>query len=109
MLREPWGALKGNSSKLAILGYSGQFCMLLVTDFGARCDPNVSGTSGCGYVEPSILAILAYFGDFCMILLTDFGSRCDPNVPGAPRSSYGLLGKTRSFGLLWPGLYAISH
>ena len=44
MFREPWGPITGNSSKLAVLVYSSQFCILLLTDFGSRCDPNVSGT-----------------------------------------------------------------
>ena len=41
----------GDSSKLAVLVYFGQFCMLLLTDFVSRCDPNVSGTPGTNYVE----------------------------------------------------------
>jgi len=45
------GPVRGNSSKLVVLAYSGQFCMLEVTDFGSRCDPNVSGTSGSAYGE----------------------------------------------------------
>ena len=57
----------------------------------------------------SKLAVLAYFGQFCMLLLTDFGSRFDQKIPGTPRSGYGELVKIRNFGLLWPGLYAISH
>ena len=44
-----------------------------------------------------------------MVLLTDFGSRCDPNVLGTPGSDYVELMKTRSFGLFWPVLYAITH
>ena len=44
--REPRGPVTGNSSKLTVLVYFGQFCMLLLTDFGSRCDPNVSGTPG---------------------------------------------------------------
>ena len=49
--REPRGPVTGNSSKLTVLVYFGQFCMLLLTDFGSRCDPNVSGTPGSNYVE----------------------------------------------------------
>ena len=70
MFREPWGPVTWNSSNLAVLAYADQFCMLLLTDFGCRSDPNVSGTPG---------------------------------------SSYGELVKTRTFGLLWPVLYAITH
>ena len=70
MFREPRGPVTWNSSKHAVLAYTGQFYMLLLTDFGFRCDPNVSGTPGSGY---------------------------------------GELVKTRSFGLLWPVLYAITH
>ena len=40
------GSAYGELVKLAVLAYSGQFCMILVTDFGSRCDPNVSGTLG---------------------------------------------------------------
>ena len=83
--------------------------MLLVTDFGSRCDPNVSGTPGSGYGELVQTRILAYSGQFCMLLLTDFGSRCDPNVSGTMWCGYVDLVKTRSFGLARPVLYAISH
>ena len=103
--------------------------MLLVTDFGFRCDPNVSGTLGCGYGElvktlvirmfrehrgpctgnSSKSEVLAYSGLFCMLLLTDFGSRYEPNVLGTPGSGYVELFKTRSFGLFWVVLYAITH
>ena len=53
--------------------------------------------------------VLAYSGEFCKLLLTDFGSRCDPNDLGTPGFGYGELVKTRSFGLFWPVLYAITH
>ena len=49
--REPQGPVTGNSSKLVVLAYSRLFCMLLITEFGSRCDPNISGTSGSGYGE----------------------------------------------------------
>ena len=49
--REPRGPVTGNWSKLIVLAYSGQFCMLLVIDFRSRFDPNVSGTRGSGYLE----------------------------------------------------------
>jgi hypothetical protein len=42
MFVEPRGPVTGNSSKLAFLVYSSQFCMLLLTDFGLRCNPNIS-------------------------------------------------------------------
>ena len=83
--------------------------MLLVTDFGSRCDFNVSGTSRSGYGELEKITVLPYCGKFCMLLLTDFGSRCDPNVSGTPGSDYVELIKTRSFGLFPPVLYAITH
>ena len=41
----------GNSSKLAVLVYYGQVCMLLAIDFGSSCDSNVLGTPGSGYEE----------------------------------------------------------
>jgi hypothetical protein len=44
-----------------------------------------------------------------MLLFTDFGSRYDPNISGTPGSGYGEPVKTRSFGLFWPVLYAITH
>ena len=68
--QEPRGSVTGNSSKLVLLVYCGQFCMLSLTDFGSHCCPNVLGTPGSDYVE---------------------------------------LMKTRSFGLFWPVLYAITH
>ena len=39
----------GSSSKLADLVNSGQFSMLLLTDFGSWGDTNVQGTLGSGY------------------------------------------------------------
>ena len=44
-----------------------------------------------------------------MLLVIDFGSSCDPNILGTPRSGYGDLVKTRSFGLFRLVLYAISQ
>ena len=57
----------------------------------------------------SKLIVLAYSSRFFMLLLTDFGSHCGPNISGTPGSDYGELVKTRSFGLFWPVLYAITH
>ena len=51
MFREPRGPVTWNSSKHAVLAYSGEFCKLLVTDFGSRCDPNYLGTPGSDYAE----------------------------------------------------------
>ena len=63
--REPRGPVTGNSSKLTVSVYFGQFCMLLLTDFGSRCDPNVSGTPGSSYVE---LVKTHSFGLFQLVL-----------------------------------------
>ena len=65
MFREPRGPLTGNSSKLAVLAYPDKFSMLLVTDFGFRCDPNVLGTPGSGYME---LIKPRSFGLFWLVL-----------------------------------------
>jgi len=46
---EPRGPVTGTSSKLVYFVHSGQFSMLLLTDFGSRGDPNVRGTPGSGY------------------------------------------------------------
>ena len=51
MFREPRGPFTWNSSKHAILAYSGEFSKLLVTDFGSRCDLNYLGTPGSDYAE----------------------------------------------------------
>ena len=83
--------------------------MLLVTHFGSRYDLNVSGTLGSSYGELVKLAVLAYYKQFCILLVIDFGSQCDSNVSGTSASGYGELIKTRSFGLFWTVLYAISH
>ena len=42
--------------------------MLLVTDFGSRCDLNVSGTSRSGYGELEKITVLPYCGKFCPIV-----------------------------------------
>ena len=49
--QEPRGRVTGNSSILAVLAYSDQFCILFFTDLGSRFHPNVSGTRGSGYRE----------------------------------------------------------
>ena len=56
------GSAYGELVKLAVLAYSGEFCMILVADFGSRCDPNVSGTLGGVTGNSSKLAVLAYCG-----------------------------------------------
>ena len=48
---DPQGPVTGNSSKLAVLAYYGQFSMQLLTDFGSCDDPNVSGTLVSGHGE----------------------------------------------------------
>ena len=83
--------------------------MLLLTDFGSRCDPNVSGTPVSGYGELVKTRSFGLFWPVFMLLLTDFGSRCDPYVSGTPGSGYEELVKTRSFALFQPVLYAISQ
>ena len=131
--------------------------MLLLTDFGSCCDPNILGTPGPAFgklvktrsfdlFRPGLYAITHWFWivprskcfanpelrlrgtrknsqfwpilatflcysdpQFCMLLVTDFGSYCDPDASGTPMSGYRELVKTRSFGLLWPILYPISH
>ena len=70
VFREPRAQVTGNSSKLAVLVYSGQFCMLLLTDFGSRCDPTVSGTPRSGYGQYSqFWHILASFVCYYSLLL----------------------------------------
>jgi hypothetical protein len=49
--QEPRDPVTGNSSKLAVLIYCGQFCMLFLTDFWSCYDQNVSGTPESGYGE----------------------------------------------------------
>ena len=83
--------------------------MLLVTDFGSRCDPNVANLGGPVMGHSSKLVVFAYSGQFCKLLVTDCGSRCDPNISGTSGSGYGELVNTRSFVLFRPVLYAISH
>ena len=83
--------------------------MLVLTDFGSRCDPNVSGIPGSDYVELIKTRSLAYSRQFGMLLLTEFGCRCDTNVSGTLGSGYVELVKPRSFGLCRPVLYAITH
>ncbi len=109
MFWEPRDPVTGNSSKLAVLAYSAEFCknysLILrpaaIRTFWEPWGP-VTGNS-------SKLAVLAYSGQFCMLLVTDFGSRCHPNVSGTPGSGEGEIMKTRSFGLFRPVLYAITQ
>jgi len=51
MLGEPRGALTGRSPKHAVLAYSGQFTMLLLTVLRSHGDSNFRGTPGCAYGE----------------------------------------------------------
>ena len=64
MFRVPRGPVTGNSSKFPVLAYSNKFCMLVVTDFGSRCDPNVPGTLGSGYGELVKLVVLVILANF---------------------------------------------
>ena len=83
--QEPRWLVTWNSSKHAVLAYSGQFCMLLLTHFGFRCDPNVSETPVSDYGE---LVNTRSFGVFRLVL-------------------YAI--KTHSFDLFSPVLYALTH
>jgi hypothetical protein len=58
---EHQGLLTGTSAKLVDLVHSGQFSMVIVTDFGSRVDPNVWGTPGSAYGD---LAKTCRFGPF---------------------------------------------
>ena len=80
--------------------------MLLVTDFGYRCDPKVSGTPWSGYTELVKNHSFGLWGQFCLLLLTDFGFRCDPDISGTRWSGYVEL---LSSGLFWVVLYVINH
>jgi hypothetical protein len=55
------GALKGTSTKLVDLVHSGQFSIVLLTDFGSRVDPDVWGTMGFAHGD---LAKTHRFGTF---------------------------------------------
>ena len=48
---ELWSPVTGMSSTLAYLVHSGQFCMLLLSDFVYRGDTNIPVTSGSSYEE----------------------------------------------------------
>ena len=56
--------------------------MLLLTDFGSRCEPNVSGTPRSSYGEFVKTHSFGLFWPVFMLLVIDFGSRCDSNVSG---------------------------
>jgi hypothetical protein len=60
---EARGPVTGTSPKLADFVCSSQFSMLLLTDFGSRCDPNVRGTPGSAYGD------LAKTSRFCLFRL----------------------------------------
>ena len=109
MFREPLGPIKGNSSKLAILGYSGQFSMLLVTDFGSHCDPNVCGTSGSSYGELIKSRSFGLFWPLFYPISRSFWVPMRCERVGSLGSGYGELVKTRSFGLFLRVFYATSH
>ena len=59
------GPVTGTSSKLADFTHSDQFCMLLLTDFGSRRDPNVPRTPVTGYGD---LVKTHRFGPFWPVL-----------------------------------------
>ena len=64
MFGEPWGPVRGTSSKLVELAHYGPFSMLLLTDFGSRGDPNVRGTPRSAYGD---VAKTRRFGTFLPI------------------------------------------
>ena len=49
MFGKPGGPITGTSPKLADLVHSGQFSLLLLTDFGSHGDLNDRGTPGSDY------------------------------------------------------------
>jgi hypothetical protein len=86
----------GTSPKLVDLVQSGQFSMVLLSDFGCRVDPDVWGITGSAYggpltgTSPKFIDFV-HSGQFSMVLLTDFGSRVDKEVWGTPGSTYGEI------------------
>ena len=64
MFGEHRGPLTGTSPKLIDLVHSGQFSMVLLTDFGSRVDPDVWGTPAFAYGD---LAKTRRFGPFCPV------------------------------------------
>jgi hypothetical protein len=49
--KEHRGPLTGTSPKLVDLVHSGQFSMVLLTDFGSRVGPDIWGTPGFAYED----------------------------------------------------------
>ena len=70
--RELRGPVTGTSSELAYLVHSGQFSMLLLTDFGYLSGTNVRVLRGPVTGTSSNLADLVHFVQFCVLLLTKF-------------------------------------
>ena len=102
--REPRGPITWNSLKLTVLAYSPQFCMLLVTDFGSRCDLNVSGTSRSGYGElekkSQFCPIVASFVCYYSLILGPAAIRMfqEPRGPVTWNSSkHAVLGYSAEF------------
>ena len=83
--------------------------MLLVTDFGSRCDLNASGTLGSGYGELVKTRSFGLFGPVLYAIRHGFWVLLRSERFGNPGVRlWGTL-KTHSFGLFRPVLYAISH
>jgi hypothetical protein len=82
---------------------------VLLTDFGSRVNPDVSGTPESAYGASPNIVDLVHSGQFSIVLLTDYGFRFDPDVWETPWSAYGDLAKTRRFGPFWPVFYGITH
>ena len=75
------GQLTGTSQKLADLVHSGEFSMVLLTDFGSRVDPDVRGTPGLVFVD---LAKTRRFGPFWPVF---YGITHGFRVPGRSERS----------------------
>ena len=83
--------------------------MLLVIDFGSRCDPNVSETPWSGYGGLVKNCSFGLFWPILYAITQSFWVPLRSKRYGTPGSGYGELVKTRSIGLLWLVLYAITH
>ena len=99
----------GNSSKLPVLAYFGQFSMQLVTDFGSRCDPDVFETSGSGYRELVKTRTFVLFWLVLHAIAHSFWIPLRFERFGNRGVRLRELIKTRSFGLFRPVMYAITH
>ena len=97
MFGEPRGALTGRSPKHAVLAYSGQFTMLLLTVLRSRGVSNFRGTPGCAYGEVTKTRSFDLFWPVFYAFTHSFGGSALIRMFGEPRGALTAVHQNSQF------------